>query len=96
MLGYVVNDTMVKLAAEELELYQAIFLRGFVITIIIGVNARRSTRLTDLRHHLSFLLVLRVTAEVVGTIAFLNALVRLPIANVTENEKPLAVQGVSS
>jgi drug/metabolite transporter (DMT)-like permease len=91
--GYVVNDTMVKLAAEELQLYQTIFMRGSVITVIIAVIARRSTRLTDLRHHLSFLLVLRVTAEVIGTIAFLHALVRLPIANVTAilQVVPLAV-----
>ena len=93
MFGYVVNDTMVKLAAEELQLYQTIFLRGFIITLIIAVIARRTTRLTDLRHHLSYLLVLRVAAEVIGTIAFLNALVRLPIANVTAilQVVPLAV-----
>lgn len=93
MLGYVVNDTFVKLAASELDLYQTIFLRGLVITCILYALLRRTSRLSELRQHLSGILILRVTAEIVGTVAFLNALVALPIANVTAilQVVPLAV-----
>ena len=35
MLGYVVNDAFIKLVAEDVPLFQAVFLRGLVVTAIL-------------------------------------------------------------
>ena len=83
MLGYVVNDALIKLTFDDLNLYQAIFLRGAAITVIVGAIARRTARIGDLRHHISVALGVRVATEVLGTVAFLNALAQMPIANAT-------------
>jgi drug/metabolite transporter (DMT)-like permease len=93
MFGYVVNDTFIKLAVADLNLYQAIFLRGVVMSVIVLFMLRGKASLRDIRRHASAALVIRVGAEVLGTVAFLNALVNMPIANVTAlfQVVPLAV-----
>ena len=83
VLAYVANDAFIKTAANELDLYQAIFLRGAGISLIILVMLRGRVSMGLIRQHLSGPLIVRVGAEVLGTIAFLNALVNMPIADVT-------------
>ena len=83
VLAYVANDAFIKTAAADLDLYQAIFLRGAAISLIILVMLRGQVSMGLIRQHLSGPLIVRVGAEVLGTIAFLNALVNMPLANVT-------------
>ena len=59
------------------------FLRGAVITVSITVLASRTAAFSGWRRHMSPAIAIRVIAEVIGALAFLNALIRLPIANVT-------------
>lgn len=83
MFGYVVNDAFIKLASEEMPLFQAIFLRGFVIVVILTlINAARGT-LRNVHTHLSNPVAFRLAAETIGTILYLSALARVPLAPLT-------------
>jgi len=80
-LAYVVNDGLVRLAAEEgLDVYQALFLRGCAMIVIFAVashHRNQRLRLTSVTRPL----LARVAAEVAGTAMFFAALVRLDFAN---------------
>ncbi len=80
-LAYVVNDGLVRIAAEDgLDVYQALFLRGCgMIAIFAAASRLRGERLD--RGSLSRPLVGRVAAEVVATAMFFAAIVRLEFAN---------------
>lgn len=83
MFGYVVNDAFIKLASEEMPLFQAIFLRGLGIVLILTViNAARGT-LRNVHSHLSKPIVFRLAAETIATILYLSALARVPLAPLT-------------
>ncbi|MGI9615076.1 MAG: DMT family transporter [Acidimicrobiales bacterium] len=80
-LAYVVNDGLVRIAAEEgVDVYQALFLRGCAMIVVFAVASQiRSERLD--RQMLTKPLVGRVAAEVVGTALFFAALLNLEFAN---------------
>ena len=78
--GYVVNDALIKIAAEDLPLFEAIFIRGMFVATLLFVLAHRRGQLTDIRRHLDRHVALRVTMEAIGTAFYLSALTRLPIA----------------
>jgi len=84
MAAFVVNDAVVKLASENLSLFQVMFLRGIFSTILIGSFAWYKKQLfchipkVDLGK-----LGWRVVGEVGGTLCFLNALFNIPLANAT-------------
>ncbi len=84
MAAFVLNDTLMKLVATELPLFQALFLRGLFTTLLFFIIARR---LGALRHTLDrrdrLLIVLRVLAEGGSAYFFLTALFNMPLANVT-------------
>jgi drug/metabolite transporter (DMT)-like permease len=81
--GYVTNDALIKLAAEDLPLFQAIFLRGcWVCLVLIALNIYQGS-LRSLRQHLSKPIALRLVCETLGTICYLSALTRLPLAGLT-------------
>ncbi len=83
MAGYVFNDTLMKLSSSDMWIFQAIFIRGFFVTLFMAVVAKwQGSSLNPLRH-MSPVVLLRVTAEIVGTVCFLVALVNIPIANAT-------------
>ena len=83
MAGYVINDAFIKLAAEDLPLFQSIFVRGLFITVILTVmNAAKGT-LHRFRLHMSGPIALRLLAETIGTILYLSALSRVPLAPLT-------------
>lgn len=83
MAGYVINDAFIKLVAEELPLFQAIFLRGMVITVIVVglVTARGETshvpRIADRT------VFARMVLEALSTAAYLTALTKLPLASLS-------------
>jgi drug/metabolite transporter (DMT)-like permease len=80
-VGYVTNDALVRLATEEgLGVYQALCLRGIAMTTLFAAAIRiRGVRIT--RAQLCRPLMVRVSAELVGTALFFGALIRLEFAN---------------
>lgn len=98
MLGYVVNDAFIKKAVEDLELFQAVFIRGFMIVLILFAIARRRRELSELRSHLHGTVGVRVLMETASTVLYLLALARLPLASVTAVLQivPLAVTFVAA
>jgi drug/metabolite transporter (DMT)-like permease len=94
MAGFVVNDAMVKLVTQEMSLFQAIFLRGVLATLLIGSFAWwRGQLFHRVARGDAKALVLRVAGELGGTICYLTALMHIPIANATAilQALPLAV-----
>lgn len=83
MAGYVTNDAFIKLAAEDLPLFQSIFLRGLWVCVILVAANLYSGTLSGLRQHFSRPLAVRLACETLGTIFYLSALTRLPLAGLT-------------
>jgi len=83
MLGFVVNDALIKKAVDDLELFQAVFIRGIVIVAILGVIASSRGDLHNLAQHVHPAIGLRVAMEAASTCLYLLALSRLPLASVT-------------
>ena len=94
MAGFVLNDTMIKLASAELELFQTVFLRGVVATLLLtGLAYRKgSLKYRPARRDLK-IIGWRTFAEVGATFCFLTALFNMPLANATAilQSLPLAV-----
>lgn len=94
MAGFVMNDTMIKLVSEDLELFQAVFLRGVMATILLGLLAWHKGALVyrPARRDLK-IISWRTFAEVGATFCFLTALFNMPLANATAilQSLPLAV-----
>lgn len=94
MAGFSCNDAMIKLLALDLDLYQAIFLRGMVVTTAFTALAaatgglRRRIGARDRRA-----LTGRTLGEILGAFCFLTALTQLPMANATAilQSMPLAI-----
>ena len=84
MAGFCLNDTMMKLVFADLELFQAIFLRGLLLSGLIAVMPLGSNRLfyRPSRADARFL-GLRVVGEIGSATCFLSALYHMPIANAT-------------
>ncbi len=83
MAGYVTNDALIKLAAEDLPLFESIFLRGVWVCVVLSLmNWRRGT-LGQLATHFSAPIAVRLACETLGTIFYLTALTRLPLAELT-------------
>jgi drug/metabolite transporter (DMT)-like permease len=87
MAGFVLNDTMVKLVAGDLSLFQAILVRGvfascFMALLCAFMGAFRVPGgIAKALLHPTVLL--RTIGEAGGTYFFLSALFQMPIANVT-------------
>ncbi len=84
MLAFTLNDTCMKLVAADMPLFQAILLRGLPATLVLWAMARAKRvpgRTVTPRDR--GIVVLRALADVAATVAFLTALVHLPIANLT-------------
>ncbi|MCF2905695.1 DMT family transporter [Octadecabacter sp. CECT 8868] len=82
MAAFTLNDALMKLAAPDMPFFEQIFLRGVLITVGLFVLA---AMWGQLHYQLSpkdrALTALRTLAEVVSTVFFLTALLRMPIAN---------------
>lgn len=79
-LAAVVNDGLVRLAVDDgLDVYQALFLRGCgMVVILVAIRRGRADRLD--RRHLSGPLLVRVGAEVVVAAAFFTAIAHVEFA----------------
>ncbi|OUS08506.1 EamA family transporter [Rhodobacterales bacterium 52_120_T64] len=94
MAGFVLNDTMVKLASDELDLFQAVFIRGAIATFLLGLLAWNKGALSFRPSRRDIKIIgWRTVAEVGATFCFLTALFNMPLANATAilQSLPLAV-----
>ena len=93
MGSFVCNDTMVKILGEHLPVGEIIALRGFMAMLIIGVICLRQGLLRDVPKLLQRNVLARSSLDVIATIAFVTALMHMPIANLTAvmQAVPLAV-----
>ncbi len=93
MLGFTINDTLMKVVLADVPLFQALFLRGLVASAILGLLVARTSGFAAGLLPIRPGLVLRVGAEVGGTICFFTALIHMPIADATAimQVMPLAV-----
>lgn len=94
MAAFVCNDALMKVALGEVPLFQAILLRGVVVTALLTMfAAHRGVLRTRIAPGDRKLIGLRVVGEMGGTLCFLTALAHMPLANVTAilQSLPLAV-----
>ncbi len=94
MAGFVLNDTLMKTLSDELPMFQAIFLRGLVATLLIGTLAWYRQALWFRPSGAAVRIIgWRVVGEIGATICFITALFNMPIANATAilQVSPLAV-----
>lgn len=94
MAGFSTNDAMIKLVTRDLDLYQAIFLRGIFVTLGFGLLAWGAGVLRPVRSPRDKrALAGRTVGEIVGAFCFLTALTQMPIANATAilQSLPLAI-----
>ena len=94
MAGFVFNDTLMKMVSNELTVYQAVFLRGLMVTVMLAAFAlNRGVLMPRIGGANLRLLGLRLVAEIGGTTCFLTALFHMQIANTTAilQSMPLAV-----
>jgi drug/metabolite transporter (DMT)-like permease len=93
MAGFTANDAITKLVSESMNMAQIMLVRGFFATMLIGLLALGQGALRNPRLAAHPLVALRVAGELCATVAFLMALSRLPLANVSAvlQALPLAV-----
>jgi drug/metabolite transporter (DMT)-like permease len=87
------NDAITKAVSAEMNFGQVMLVRGVFATMLIAALALHRRALRPPRTMMIKPVVLRVAAEVGGTIAFLTAIVHLPLANTAAifQALPLAV-----
>ncbi|MCF8465895.1 MAG: DMT family transporter [Sneathiella sp.] len=94
MAAFVFNDTTMKLVAEQLSMFQALFLRGIFTTLLLGALAvYKGAVIFTIPKADRWTLLLRLIGEIGGTVCYLTALFHMPIANATAilQVLPLAV-----
>ena len=94
MAGFVFNDAFMRVVLEDLPLPQAVFLRGLILTFLLGVLAfHKGVIFFKPAPRDGWRIRLRTFAEVIGTFLFLTALTRMPFANISAIMQviPLAV-----
>jgi len=94
MAGYVVNDTLMKLASSEVSLAQGVFVRGLMASALLAAFAAYKGQLTHRARWPEMKVILwRAFAEIAATYCYLTALFHMPLANLTAimQSLPLAV-----
>ena len=93
MMGFVFNDTLMKVISSDLNLFQSIFIRGIMTTALLGLLAWQQGALKHPKAKLSKRLLVRMFGEIGGTFCFLTALFNIPLADATAilMAMPLAV-----
>ena len=85
MLAFTVNDSFMKAITQEMPLFQAILIRGGLTVIVLAIIAVMSSGGSDMRPRGrdAVVLAIRTIAEVGGTVFFLQALIHMPLANLS-------------
>lgn len=84
MACFTINDALLKATGGELHLFQLLFLRGILATLLIAMLAylRGALRGGISRHDWS-MIMLRSASEIGAAYFFVTALLNMPLANVT-------------
>lgn len=82
MATLILNDTLIKLASDQLPSGQIMALRGTFATALIAMMAWRTGAFAKLSQVAQYPIFLRVAAEIGATVTFLLALFNMPIGNV--------------
>lgn len=93
MAGYTLNDALIKFVLTDMNIGQAMLVRGIVATVLIATLAWYHGALRLPREVLHPMVALRVLAETSATLCFITALIHLPLANISAimQALPLAV-----
>lgn len=84
MACFTFNDTFLKLVGPQMPLFQLLFLRGVVTTVLIYVMARRMGAIKLRLPAADWGMIgLRTASEIGAAYFFVTALMHMPIANVT-------------
>ena len=83
MGAFVLNDTLTKATSTELPIGQIIALRGLFACLLMMPIVALSTGFSKVLQVYSIPILVRNASEIAAVILFLNALFRLPLANVT-------------
>lgn len=83
MLAFITNDTLVKFIGKGVPLGEILLVRGVFAALVIGLIAWFNGGFRHLRRTLTLAVAVRTLADVATTFLFLNALLHMPIANVT-------------
>lgn len=100
MGAFVINDALMKSLADEVSLFQAVFVRGMFAMLLIGAFAwaRGAARLSAVAPGDRRAALARVAGEIGSTTCFLKALFAMPLANATAilQSTPLALTLVAA
>ncbi|MGB8402063.1 MAG: EamA/RhaT family transporter, partial [Bradyrhizobium sp.] len=93
MAGFTLNDAITKAVSSEMNFGQVMLVRGLFAIVLVMALAFHQRAVRPLRTLMMKPVALRVAAEVGGTVAFLTAIVHLPLANTAAifQALPLAV-----
>jgi drug/metabolite transporter (DMT)-like permease len=93
MAGFTVNDVITKTMVAEMNQGQVMLVRGLFATVLIAALAWHQGALKLPRQAAHPMVALRIFCELFGTVTFLVALARMPLANVSAvlQALPLAV-----
>ena len=96
--SFIFNDTLMKLAAARMPVGEAIFLRGLLASVLVVCAAYAMGAMRNWRAALSPVMLWRTFGELGGTLLYLSALIRMPIANATAilQVVPLAITAASA
>ena len=84
MAAFTVNDTFMKALGAHLPLFQAVFLRGTLVTLaLLAVASWRGTLRLGLPRRDWNLLAVRTLAEIGAAYTFITAIFHMPLANAT-------------
>ncbi|MFK5997252.1 MAG: DMT family transporter [Rhodobacterales bacterium] len=84
MAAFAFNDATVKYVAANMDVYQAVFIRGLFTIVFIGIVACASGTFRHIPDKADQKRIAwRTVTEVGATLAFITALVHMPLANIT-------------
>lgn len=84
MVCFTVNDALMKAVSADIPFFEAVFLRGVVTTVLLVVLARGLGHLSlDIGRRDWLFVGLRTLGEVAATYFFINALFKMPLANIS-------------
>ena len=93
MAGFTINDALFKTVLAEMNMGQAIFLRGVFATLLLFLLAWRNGALRKFSRVLRPSVSVRVCCEMASSVTFVLALIHMPLADVSAvlQALPLAV-----
>jgi len=83
MFSFISSDTLVKYVTQSLPLGEAIFLRGAIASLLVGVVVLATGSWRAWRSMFEVRMAARLVGEIGATLFYLVALVHMPIANVS-------------